>query len=214
MDAGLSNAALKKKFIRTRKRSRDALDQGKSIALEESFLLELPSFADAKYQKIRDDRGNRHLVTEEEMRDGGYPGFQQRYRELFQTAQVLLNEIVVQGHYDEWERELARMANPENVFERANLLLQVQARALETWRLCEDERVLAPRNGESVKDYPGPLELDKNSTERWEVTAELITRPSYAPSGDVPYLSPLESQEEQGIAKKQSNLEIDADYVK
>lgn len=75
MDAGLSNAALKKKFIRTRKRSRDALDQGKSIALEESFLLELPSFADAKYQKIRDDRGNRHLVTEEEMRDGGYPGF-------------------------------------------------------------------------------------------------------------------------------------------
>lgn len=106
------------------------------------------------------------------------------------------------------------MANPENVFERANLLLQVQARALETWRLSEDERVLAPRNGESVKDYPGPLELDKNSTERWEVTAELITRPSYALSGDVPYLSPLESQEEQGIAKKQSNLEIDADYVK
>lgn len=148
------------------------------------------------------------------MRDGGYPGFQQRYRELFQTAQVLLNEIVVQGHYEEWERELARMANPENVFERANLLLQVQARALETWHLGEDERVLAPRNGESVKDYPGPLELDKNSTELWEVTAELITRPSYAVSGDVPYLSPLESQEEQGIAKKQSNLEIDADYVK
>lgn len=101
MDAGLSNAALKKRVIRTTERSRDALDQCASVALEESFPLELPSFTDAKYHEIRDDRENRHLITEEEMRYGNYPGFQQRSRELFQTAQVILNEIVVQGHYDE-----------------------------------------------------------------------------------------------------------------
>lgn len=185
MDAGLSSAALKKRFRGTAKRSRDALDQVESAALEEYFPLELPSFTDAKYHKIRDDRGNRHLVLEEEMRDESYPGFQQRSRELFQIAQLILNEIVVQGHYDEWESELAMMANPENVFERVNLLLQIQARALETWRLSQDVRVLAPRNDESVKAYPEPLDLDNNSAERWEVTAELITRPSYAVSGDV-----------------------------
>lgn len=197
MDAGLSNAALKKKFIGTRKRSRDTLDQGESIALEEYFPLELPSFTEAKYHKMRDDRGNSHLVTAREMRDGDYPGFQQRSRELYQTAQIILNEILVQGHYGEWDRELARMANPENVFERVNLLLQVQARALEAWRLSQDERVVAPRNDESVKDYLELLELDNNSTERWEVTAELITRPSYAVSGDVSYFSSLEYREEQ-----------------
>lgn len=135
------------------------------------------------------------------MRDGAYLNFQQRSRELFQTTQIILNEILVQGHYDEWERELAMMANPDNVFERVNLLLQVQARAVETWRLALDEHALTQRNDESVKAYSEPLELNRNSTERREVMAELINRPSYAVSGDVPYLFPLKSWEEQMIAQ-------------
>lgn len=53
------------------------------------------------------------------------------------------------------------MANPENVFERVNLLLQLQARAVETWRLALDERALAPSKDESVKAYSEPLELNK-----------------------------------------------------
>lgn len=116
---------MEEKVKRTKKRSWDAQDQGGSIALEKSFPLELPSFTDAKYHKIRDHRGNLHLAKEEEVRDGDYLVFQRRSRELFQTTQVILNEIVVQGHYDDWVRELAMMAIPENVFERVNLLLQV-----------------------------------------------------------------------------------------
>lgn len=83
MDTGLFNAAFKENFIRTRKISQDAQDQGESNVLEESFPPKLPSFTDLKYHKIRDNLGNRHLVKEEEVRDEDHLNFQQRSRELF-----------------------------------------------------------------------------------------------------------------------------------
>lgn len=70
-------------------------DQGESAA-PEAFPLRPPSSSDAKYHALRDERRDRHLLTEEEVSDGNYPGFQQRFVELFLTFLTILSELVVQ----------------------------------------------------------------------------------------------------------------------
>lgn len=184
MDRELSNAALRRRFIRTAQRSQAAPDQDQSAAPQDAFSLRLPSLSDANYHALRDNRGNRHLFTEEEMRNGNYPGSQQRSRELFQRSLAILNGLVVQSHYDEWEMGLATMANPENVFERVDLLLRIQARALETWHFGQGWSAQMPRNDGLVTTALEPFELDNNLSERWEETAELINNTSDAVSGD------------------------------
>lgn len=72
MDRELSNAALRRRFIRTAQRSQAAPDQDESAAPQDAFSLRLPSLSDANYHALRDNRGNRHLFTEEEMRNGNY----------------------------------------------------------------------------------------------------------------------------------------------
>lgn len=185
MDRELSDAALRDRFLRTAQRSQATLDQDESAAPEEAFPLKLHSMTDAKYHTLRDERGNRHFFTEEEIRDGDYPGFQQRSRELFQSSLAILNELVVQGHYDEWETGLTMIANPENALERTDLLLRIQARALETWRYRQDGRAQAPRHDELVTTACGKFDLGHNPSGRWKATAELVKRPSDAVSGDV-----------------------------
>ena len=184
MDRELSDAALRDRFLRTAQRSQATLNQDESAAPEEAFPPKIHSLTDAKYHALRDERGNRHFFTEEEIRDGNYPGFQQRSRELFQGSLAILDKLVVQGHYDEWETGLAMIANPENALERTDLLLRIQARALETWRYGQDGRAQAPRHDEPVKNACGTFDLGHNPSGRWKATAELVKRPSDV-SGDV-----------------------------
>ena len=185
MDRELSDAALRDRFLRTAQRSQAALDQDESTAPEEAFPPKLDSFTDAKYHALRDERGNRHFYTEEETRDRNYPGFQQRSKELFQSSLAILNKLVIQDHYDEWETGLAMIANPENALERTDLLLRIQARALETWRYGQDGRAQAPRDDEPVTAARETFDLGNNPPGRWKATAELVKRPSDDVSGDV-----------------------------
>lgn len=76
------------------------------------------------------------------------------------------------------------MANPENVFERVDPLLRIQARALETWHFGQGWSAQMPRNDGLVTTALEPFELDNNLSERWEETAELINSTSDAVSGD------------------------------
>lgn len=217
MDRELSNAALRDRFLRTAQRSQAALDQDESAAPEEAFPPKLPSLTDAKYHALRDDRGNRHFFTEEEMRDGNYPGSQQRSRELFQSSLALLNKLVVQGHYDEWETGLAMIANPENALERTDLLLRIQARALETWRYGQDGRAHTRRDGEPVTTAPNPFDLGNIPSGRWNAMAELVKGPSDAVSGDVSFFFFFFffflNLDQTKVAKWQNNFKIEADSV-
>lgn len=185
MDRELSDAALRDRFLRIAQRSQAALDQGSSTAPEEAFPPKLDSFTDAKCHALRDEQGNRHLYTKEEMRDGNYPCFQQRSKKLFQSSLAIHDKLVIKDHDDEWETGLAMTANPENALERTDLLFRIQARALETWRYGQDGPNQAPRDDEPVIAARETFDPGNNPSGRWKATAELVKRPSDAVSGEV-----------------------------
>lgn len=174
MDRKLSNATFGKRFVQTAQTPQAASDQVGSAASQEPLLRKPILSSDTKYQVLWDEKGNRHLVKEGEMRDGKYPGSPNRTRELFLGTLATLNKIVVQGHYNKWERGLATMKNPENVSERVNLLLQIQTEALEAWRHGEGEPAQAPKDDGPKASSSKPFGPDKATIENLENVSEQV----------------------------------------